>query len=409
MPEEERIVNLDADVIVVGAGPCGSFSASKMAKQGVKVLVCEEHSEVGVPSHCAGHVSLQGLKQLGLRLPRKITENKISKAFFISPSGCEFKVQFAAPVTCVINRALFDKFLGGLAEEAGAEYRLGARVDSLILDSGRVTGVSTNHKALKSKLIIDCEGCSSLLLKKAGLPTLDRTMVVQGVEAEVDKIESIDKESVEVYLGEKNAPGFYAWIIPRQDGSAKIGLGTDRGNPEAYLQGFIRHHPKAKSKLKNSRITKISYHPITLGGPLTQSYNSGLLIVGDAASQVKPTTGGGLIMGLNCAQIASETACEAIRKDDVFANFLSKYQKRCQEMIGFDMTVMKRMRSLLNRLSDRQLDRIIALSSQFGLEKSLADVGDIDFQGRGIRPLVKSPAAWTVALYTIISSLTSPL
>lgn len=401
-------MNLMADVIVVGGGPCGSFSAFKMAKLGVKVLVCEEHSEIGVPGHCAGHVSLQGLKQLGLRLPKEIIENEIRSAIFVSPSGFELKVQFAAPVTCVLDRMLFDRFLAGLAEDAGAEYRMGFRVDSFLLDSGRVKGVLASNEALRSKLVIDCEGCSSLLLKKAGLPTLNGTMVVKGVEAEVDRIESMKDEAVEVYLGEKYAPGFYAWIIPRRDGSAKIGLATNRGNPEAHLQRFVKHHPKAKDRLKGSKIVKISYHPITLGGPLTQSYHDGLLIVGDAASQVKPTTGGGMVMGLNCARIASETAYEAIKQDNASANFLSTYQKRCQEMIGLDMAVMRRMRSLLNRLSDRQLDRIIALSSQIGLDKSLTEVGDIDFQGRGIRPLLKSPAAWAIALYTIFSSLTSP-
>jgi digeranylgeranylglycerophospholipid reductase len=401
-------VDLNADVIVVGGGPSGSFSAFKMAKLGMKVLVCEEHSEIGVPSHCAGHVSIQGLKQLRLHLPKKVIENEIRNVIFYSPSGYEFKVQFAAPVTCVLNRTLFDKSLAGLAEKAGAEYQLGTKVDSLLFDSGRVNGVSANHEALKSKLVIDCEGCSSLLLKKAGLPTLDRTLVVQGVEAEVDKIEAVENETVEVYLGEKYAPGFYAWIIPRLDGSAKVGLGTNRGNPKTYLQRLMRRHLKARSKLKGSKIVRTSYHPITLGGPLANSYHDGLLIVGDAASQVKSTTGGGIVMGLNCAQIASETAYEALKQGDPSATFLSLYQKRWREIIGFDMTFMRRMRLLLNRLSDQQLNRIITLSSRLDLGKSLTQVGDIDFQGRGIRPLFRSPAAWTIAVYTIISSFVSP-
>jgi digeranylgeranylglycerophospholipid reductase len=401
-------MDLKADVILAGGGPCGSFSALKMAKLGLKVLVCEEHPQIGVPSHCAGHVSLQGLKQLGLHLPEEVVENEIRSAIFYSPSGFEFKVQFAAPVTCVLNRTLLDRFLAKLAEEAGAVFRLGARVDSLLADSGRVSGVSANNEALRSKLVIDCEGCSSLLLKKAGFPTLDRMMVVQGVEAEVDKIEAVEKETVEVYLGQKYAPGFYAWIIPRRDGSAKIGLATSRGNPKACLKRLISHHPKAKSKLGGSEIVRISYHPITLGGPLTPSYHDGLLIVGDAASQVKPTTGGGIVVGLNCAQIASETAYEAIKQNDTSATFLSLYQKRWKEKIGFDMAVMRRMRLLLNRLSDHQLDKIITLSSQLSLDKSLTQVGDIDFQGRGMRPLLRSPAAWTIAMYTIISALTSP-
>jgi geranylgeranyl reductase family protein len=373
----------------------------------MKVLVCEEHSEIGVPSHCAGHVSLLGLEQLGLHLPKEAVESEIRNAIFFSPSGLEFKVQFAVPVTCVFNRMLFDKFLAGLAEEAGAVFRLGTMVDSLLFDSDRLSGVSASNETLRSKLVIDCEGCSSLLLKKAGLLTLDRTMVVQGVEAEVDKVKDVEKETVEVYLGEKYAPGFYAWIIPLLDGSAKIGLATNQGNPKAYLQRLKSRHPKARSKLKDSKIVKTSYHPITLGGPVTPSYYDGLLIAGDAASQVKPTTGGGIVMGLNCAQIASETAYESIKQDDTSAAFLSKYQKRWQKMMGFDMVVMLRMRLLLNRLSDHQLDKIITLSSQLGLDKSLTQVGDIDFQGRGIQPLFKSPAAWAIAMYATISSLIS--
>lgn len=114
-------------------------------------------------------------------------------------------------------------------------------------------------------------------------------------------------------------------------------------------------------------------------------------------------------MGLNCAKIAGTTAYEAIEQGDTSGTFLSRYQDRWQRVIGFDMAVMRRMRLMLNRLSDRKLDRIVALSSQFGLDEDLKHVGEIDFQGRGIVPLVRSPAAWTIAFYTILSSLTSPL
>ena len=398
-----------ASVIVVGGGPCGSFSAFTTAKLGVDVTVCEEHREIGAPSHCPSHVSLGGLKQLRLKLPKEIVENKIRGAVFYSPSGYEFQVKFAHPVTCVLNRALFDKFLANLAEEAGAKFRLGTRVESLLLDSGHVTGVSVKGENLKSNLVIDCEGCSSVLLKKAGLPVLERSMVVQGVEAEVDKIADVENDTVEVYLGDKYAPCFYAWIIPRPDGSAKVGLATKTGNPAKYLQRFMGQNPKARSKLQRSKIVKVSYHPLTLGGPLAKTYHDGLLVVGDAASQVKPTTGGGIIMGLNCAKIAGTTAQEAIEQGDTSATFLSRYQDRWQRVIGFDMTVMRQMRLMLNRLSDRKLDRIVALSSQLGLDEDLKHVGEIDFQGKGIVPLVRSPAAWIIAFYAILSSLTSPL
>jgi len=394
-----------ADVVVVGGGPCGSFSALTAAKLGAGVVVCEEHGEVGVPSHCAGLVSLRGLRRLGLNLPREVVENEIKGAVFFSPFGREFRVDFASPVTCVINRALFDGFLAGLAEDAGVRYRLRTRADSFVFDKGFISGVSVKREVLKSSVVIDSEGCSSVLLKKAGLPTLDRSMVVQGVEGEVDKVENVSHDTVEVYFGQKYAPGLFAWIIPRPDGSAKVGLATKTGNPKAYLQGFVAHNPRAKEKLRRSRFVNVSYHPITLGGPSAITYHNGLIIVGDAASQVKPTTGGGVVMGLTCAKIAGETAYQAILNDDVSENFLSRYQQRWQKTISFDMAVMRQIRLMLNRLSDEELDKLIGLCSELHLDEALQRVRDIDFQGRALLPIFRSPNLWIVAFYFFLASI----
>ena len=140
------------DVVVVGAGPSGSFSALTAAKMGAKVIVCEEHKEVGLPSHCAGHISIRGLKHLGLRLPNKIIENEINGAVFYSPSGREFKVKLSYPVTYVVNRTMFDKHLAQLAEKAGAEILHGTRVESLLVENGFVHGVALkNGEKLNSK------------------------------------------------------------------------------------------------------------------------------------------------------------------------------------------------------------------------------------------------------------------
>lgn len=394
-----------ADVIVVGGGPCGSFSALTAARLGVDVIVCEEHREIGVPSHCAGHMSLSGLKRLGLDLSRDVVENEINGAVFCSPSGHEFRVNFASPVTCVLNRALFDKFLANLAEEAGVTYRLETRAESLFLDSGRVRGVSVKGEVLESSVVIDSEGCSSTLLKKAGLPTLDKSMVVKGVEVEVNKVEDVDHDTVEVYLGQKYAPGLFAWIIPRPDGSAKVGLATKTGNPKLCLQSFVSHNSRARVKLRRSRFVSVSYHPITLGGPIAKTYHNGLLIVGDVASQVKPTTGGGVVMGLTCAKIAGETAYQAIQHGDCSENFLSLYQHRWKKAIGFDMAVMRQIRLMLNRLSDDELDKIISMCSELHVDETLQRIRDIDFQGKALLPIFKSPNTWIVAFYSFLASI----
>ena len=405
-------MNEKADIIVVGGGPSGSFSAFTAARLGAEVLVCEEHKEIGVPKHCAGHLSVSGLERLGLRLPHGIVENEIKGATFHSPSGREFAIRCPSTVSCVVNRELFDKHLSDLAMKSGARYSLESRVRSLLYNSGSVAGVAVrkgrDEETLASSVVIDAEGCASPLLKKTGLQTLDSLMVVKAIQAEVDRVHEIDPDTVEVYLGRKYAPDFFAWIIPKRNSSAKVGLATRTGNPREYLHRFMKDHPVASRKLRKSNITRLSIHPIPLGGPIPKTYSNGLLVVGDAASQVKPTTGGGVILGLLCSKIAGEVAYEAIKSNDFFEAFLSQYQSRWRELIGFDLAVMRQIRKLLNRLSDRKIDKMIDLCAKLGVSSILEEAGDLDFQGRSLIPMIKHPTTLIPMLYFIFSSLTSP-
>ena len=141
-------------------------------------------------------------------------------------------------------------------------------------------------------------------------------MIMRGIQTEIQRVDDVDKNMVEVYLGRNVAPNFFAWIIPRKDGTAKIGLATSKGDPRMYLQKFMKKHPIASKKLQNNTVTHLSLHPIPLNGPISKTYFHGFLAVGDAASQVKPTTGGGVIFGLTCAKIAGEVACEAVMNNN---------------------------------------------------------------------------------------------
>jgi len=398
------------DSVVVGGGPCGSFSALTVAKLGAKVAVCEEHESIGIPTHCTGHLSLNGLKRLRLHpLPKRIVENKFRDVTFYSPSGREFSIRVNSPVTCTINRELFDKHLADLAIKAGVEYRLGSRVESLILRERSIKGVAVNHKGFKetlsSKIVIDAEGVSSTILRKDGLPSVDRSMIVNAVHVEMNKLNDVEDNLVEVYLGEKYAPGFFAWIIPKDDGTAKVGLATNVGNPKGYLHKFIHDHPIASRKLTKSKILKQSFHPIPLGGPIPRTYHQGLLVVGDAASQVKPTTGGGVIFGLLCSKIAGEVVSEAIRNNDFSERFLSCYEKRWKALIGFELSLMRRLRIMLSSLSDKRIDRIIELCARLEIDRVLKKHGDLDFEGSSLIHMLSHPATFVLSFYFIFSSL----
>ncbi len=402
-----------SDVIVVGGGPCGSFAAMNLAKLGVNVIVFEEHGEIGVPSHCAGHLSVKGLKILGLYpLPAKIVENVFYGANLYSPKGRNFSVRFPSPITCVVNRVLFDKYVAGMAEAAGAHYYLNSRVESLIIEDGCVKGVNVKQdgkieRKFLAKIVVDAEGTSSRILRQAGLPSLNRHMLVNALQAEVENVKDMEPDIVEVFFGKNYSPGLYAWLIPKSDGKAKVGLTAKAGNPKELLQRLMFKHPSASRKLRTARILQMAFHPIPLGGPIPKTYSDGFLAVGDAASHVKPTTGGGVIFGMACARVAAEVACEALRDNDFSSGFLGLYQKRCEEILGFDVNVMLKVRKMLDAMSDEKLDDAISFCKKLSLDKTLQNIRDIDFQGQALLRILRSPRMLSALLYLVFLYLSA--
>jgi flavin-dependent dehydrogenase len=220
-------------------------------------------------------------------------------------------------------------------------------------------------------------------------------------------VKNLSTNAVEVFLGKEYAPGFYAWIIPRLDGTVKVGLAAKAGNPKELLHRLMSKHPVASRQLAQARILRITYHPITLGGPIPKLFADGFLAVGDVASQVKPTTGGGVIFGLTCAQIAAETTSEAIQRNDVSSTILQQYQKRCNERLGFDFRVMLRMRQFLDSLSDEKIDQTLQVCKKLRLDEALTDVEEIDFQGKLLLKLLGKPAAVAALTYFLLLYLSA--
>ena len=202
-------------------------------------------------------------------------------------------------------------------------------------------------------------------------------------------------------MGNDYAPGFYGWLIPRLDGTAKVGLATNSGNPKEFLERLMSNHPVASKQLKNAKVTQMAFHSITLGGPLRKAYSNGFLVVGDAASQVKATTGGGVIFSITCAKIAAQIAKEALERNDFSEGFLQLYQKLCNNRLGFDAAVMSRARRMINSFSDKQFNNSIRFGARIGMGKAFSDVEEIDFQGRTLFSVLKKPAAYAALAYLL--------
>lgn len=402
-------MNLSFDVIVVGAGAAGATTAETVASLGSSVLVLEEHNRVGIPSHCSGHVGINSMKRLGISPPEGIIKNQIRGAILHSPSGQSVRFERQDPITWVLDRKAFDEHMATRAEKAGAQIQFNSRAMSIHTHSSEPiqvqVGAGRESRTLKCGLIIDCEGAAPTLTPDRLASERHRSMWINSAQVHVERVNDLDRDMVEIYLGSKYAPGFFAWIIPWRDGSAKVGLATREGNPRFLLERFMTRHLQASRKLKGTKQHDASFHPMPLGGPISKTYYPGMLIVGDSAQQVKPTTGGGIVFSLVCGRAAGEIAHEAIARRDVSESFLSKYERRWKGEIGYDLKVMRAIRRMLFRLPDRQLERIFSVARSLNVGDVLGRADDIDAQGRILARLALDPRLAISLLYSSVLSL----
>jgi geranylgeranyl reductase family protein len=401
---------VSVDLAIVGCGVSGSASALAATDYGVSVAIFEEHPEVGYPSHCSGHVGIEAFRKFAPNLPRGLIENEIRGAILNAPNGEILTLEKPKPVTWVINRAEFDRYLASLAIRNGATLNVNSRVNGITRskDNVRIKLASPEHSEISCKMVIDAGGFSTPIARYMGIPRMSNLSFVNSAQVNVINLRDIDPDFVELYFGQKFAPGFFGWIIPRRDGSAKLGLAAGaRSNVKSCLARFLKH-PVVSTKMRHARIvTQPQYHPIPVGGGEGRTFGESILTVGDAASQVKPTTGGGIVFGLVCGKLAGETAATAILNHNTSSDFLSKYEVSWRRLIGFDLKVMVWLRRLLYGMPDHRLSKIFALSNELGASEVLGRASDIDFQGRTLLSMARDPRFFFTLLSVSLLSLPS--
>ncbi|MCK5576945.1 MAG: NAD(P)/FAD-dependent oxidoreductase, partial [Dehalococcoidales bacterium] len=211
---------------------------------------------------------------------------------------------------------------------------------------------------------------------------------VVGAQAVVEARDDIDE--VEVYLGQEVAPGFFAWLVPTSPSRGLAGL-LARRKPGIYLERLLSSL-RSQGKIGLAE-AEPGYRGISLR-PLERTYARRVLVVGDAAGQVKPTTGGGIYFGLLAAEIAVQKLKRALEQDDLSASSLAGYEKEWKKRLGKELGVGYWARKLYERLSDRQLDRIFEIAVDNGIIEALLEDKDLsfDWHGKAILRVVRQKA-----------------
>jgi digeranylgeranylglycerophospholipid reductase len=379
------VIWLGTDALVVGAGPTGLIFAEKAASQGLDVKVLEEHDKVGMPNHCTGLISVDGLKKLGLTPSAEMIQQKISGAYLYSPNGNCIEVREKRVRAYAIDRVLFDQKLAQKAIDAGALLKLGQKVDSLIISKKIVKGAQVQGLDIISPLTINAEGSSRRLLRKSNFIKSWKPPII-GVNAEL-RVE-VDPGMAEIWFSEKIAPGFFAWVIPLEGSYCRVGLASNSGLVLDKLNSFI------KKRFGLSFSFKPRVGQILVDGPLQKTSFDGLLLIGDVAGQVKPTTGGGVVIGGLCAFEAAKIAVKAVEKSDTSSELLEDYDNSWKNLYQNEFRSMKMLRNVADRINDNQIDRAFKLFKEEGMNDKLLSFvssGDMDLQNSVIRKALTDP------------------
>jgi len=334
------------DVIVVGAGPVGSFTAGRLAEEGLEVALFEEDKEVGRDVVCAGIIGKEAFQTFPL--PQEAILSPIKSILFFSPSLHTFQYTSPESMAYVVDRSIFDKGMLRYAEEKGVEVVLGAPVEKTKPGQNFIEVVAKEGLLnTRAKALVLATGINYRLHKDLGLET--PPAFLQGAQAE---IEMRGLRETEIYLGKDIAPGSFAWAVPLSVPKARVGVLTThkaRFYLDRFLEGPLRQRVEKGSKIRQK---PIAY------GPAARSANDRVLAVGEAAGQVKTTTGGGIFYGLICAEIATQVLKRAFRKGDLSYRQLSEYERLWKSKLGKELRMGKLARKILGRLTDKQIDRI---------------------------------------------------
>ncbi|WP_116105762.1 NAD(P)/FAD-dependent oxidoreductase [Lewinella sp. IMCC34191] len=314
---------LDYDVLIVGSGPAGSTTARFAANAGLRVLMVDKRQELGAPIQCSGAISRHALEAADI-VPDDEFIHEAIYGFAIYDERGERTVhdyrrlkpdEYGSgggkkPLGYVVDRRRFDRHLMTQAERAGVDVWLKTEgLGYTPTPDGRCTVHLRRYNQeidVSARIVVGADGLQSQVGKWAGLQTHIKITELAGcLQFIVDGVET--EGLLEIVTGHRWAPGGYAWVFPKGNGYAEIGLGViatmTKEPAKDHLHRFMSDSFFA-DRFANSRILEVQGGGVPLASPLRTQYADNMILVGDAARHVNPITGGGLHTAVAGGKIA---------------------------------------------------------------------------------------------------------
>lgn len=350
---------------------------------GHRVLVLEKKSRLDEPVCCTGIIGRECIDAFAI--DKSVILGWANSASVFSPSGNLLRLQRPEPQAAIVDRPAFNQAMAQQSQDRGAEYLLDCPVTGIEV-TGDGVRISVNQPgkgpiSFEGRAVVIATGFSPKLNEALGLGRFGDFAV--GAQAVVT---TAGINEVEVFMSREIAPAFFAWLVPLSPRTALAGL-LSRRNTGLYLRKFLANL-LAQGKIASSEV-EFSYGGISLQ-PLSRTYGDRLLVVGTAAGQVKPTSGGGIYYGLLCADIAADNLHRALETNLLAARSLAQYQRQWRKRLGQEIRLGYWARKLYERLSDAQINQILDIIKANGIEQGLLQADDIsfDWHGKAIMKLV---------------------
>lgn len=371
------------DVIVVGGGPAGSWISAQLAKKGFEVTILEEHGEIGNPMCCAGILGKDRIKKIGID-PMDWSINELERGVFHSPEGEMLEITRGRTEACVINRSEFDRDLAERAVRSGADLVLGTRcrtvsrsADGVVVKSRSRDGV----EEVRGRMIIGADGTNSVVGRSFGL--IEEFSPTVCLQAEI--VAPHDESSVHVYLGNDISASFFGWTVPAGD-VVRVGLGDKNGCLPEKFSRLLRSN-SILPQSSEDRIVRCTTGLIP--SVKTRSiYDDRAILVGDAAGQVKPLTGGGLYLGLRCADMGAEIVEEAL-EEGMSEETLQSYENGVLDTFGKEFEYGRIARNLLEKMDDEDIGDFLGILRKSEVRERIIDNADFDHHSELLKILIK--------------------
>ncbi len=344
-------------VVIIGAGPAGNYAAYLLAKKGYDVSVYENHSIIGRPIQCTG-ILTSTIYDI-YDVPKEVIVNKAKSTRVFSPSGSHVNINLKGDI--IVDRYLFDKSIADKAKDAGAEYFLDSQF--LGLENGsansNVLVIKTKDGKIKSSYdyLIGADGPNSAVAKSAGF--FSKRKFFAGIQA-VFKLDS-DSSIIEFYP----YVGQLGWVTPENSNVARIGIASYASvdnikvnNPRLIFENFCR---KRLGDYWKSKIIEWQSGPIPVYDPNIIIEKDNIFTIGDAAAQVKATTAGGIIQGMNAAECVSRSIETG-----------KSYTRLCNKKIGRELNTSLFIRNVFDNFKEKDYDDLVSICCNEKVKKILS-------------------------------------